>query len=304
MERQVISAGSGYSLAVTRDGNVYSWGRSDSGRLGTGNNKDVLTPKKLQTLTNVISVSAGYHHSLAITEDGSLYSWGGFDPGSSVGPISDALVPKKATLSNVVFISAGWWYSLAITGDGSLYSWGNNSNGQLGTGDRDRRLVPTKIESLADVIYASAGSDHSLAITEDGSLYNWGSLEFDEYGSNISLGIVPTKIQAITNSTSVFSGQDYCLAITEGGSVYEWGSLRSFRYIRERLPKEAERPQKITMLSNVISTAAKTGHALAVTEDGSVYSWGENSSGELGIGNKVDNDDQRRIIHKVLLSLN
>ncbi|MBI0146460.1 MULTISPECIES: hypothetical protein, partial [Bifidobacterium] len=76
-----FSAGSGYSLALGSDGNLYSWGDNSSGQLGTGSTdySPHSTPSKGSMPTDgtkFTQISAGNYHSLAMGTDGNLYSWG------------------------------------------------------------------------------------------------------------------------------------------------------------------------------------------------------------------------------------
>ncbi|MCD8157816.1 MAG: hypothetical protein LUD77_02665, partial [Clostridiales bacterium] len=74
-----ISAGGMHSMALTADGNLYTWGGNYAGQLGTGNHTDLSIPKKVKSL--VIAISAGDHHSMAVTENGNLYVWGANEAG-------------------------------------------------------------------------------------------------------------------------------------------------------------------------------------------------------------------------------
>lgn len=73
-----IAAGSFYSLAITDDGNMYSWGEARMGQLGTGKHQDVKVPSQIQFPgdAKMKICSAGFGHSLALTHDGELFTWG------------------------------------------------------------------------------------------------------------------------------------------------------------------------------------------------------------------------------------
>ena len=71
-------------------------------------------------------------------------------------------------------VAAGAMHSLVLTESGEVYAWGDNDDGQLGLGDREERLTPTKVEGLPKVKAIAAGGVHSLALTESGEVYAWG----------------------------------------------------------------------------------------------------------------------------------
>lgn len=74
-----IAAGSFYSLAITDDGNMYSWGEARMGQLGTGKHQDVRTPAQIQfpyDNCKIKTCAAGFGHTMALTQDGDLFTWG------------------------------------------------------------------------------------------------------------------------------------------------------------------------------------------------------------------------------------
>lgn len=76
---QQVATGNAYTLAVTRAGEVYSWGCGDSGQLGHGDSQDEFRPRKSEQFYGsdpVVQVSAGFRHSLAVTKLGQLFTWG------------------------------------------------------------------------------------------------------------------------------------------------------------------------------------------------------------------------------------
>ena len=183
-ERAVsVSAGGEYSLALTADGAVWSWGSGAFGKLGHGNEEPQLLPKKVEALAGqrVVAVSAGVCHSLAITADGGVWSWGFGGQGRlGHGDGQLQLLPKKIEAfadQRIVAVSATGNHNLALTADGAVWSWGCGSQGRLGHGDEH---LPKKIEAFADqrVVAVSAGLECSFSITADGAASAWGEGQF------------------------------------------------------------------------------------------------------------------------------
>ena len=149
-------------------------------------------------------MSAGDYHSLAITADGAVWSWGGGAYGRlGHGDEQNQLLPKKVdalTGQRVVAVSAGGVHNLVITADGGVWSWGTGDFGKLGHGDRQRQLLPKKLEAFADqrVVAVSAGEHHSLARTADGAVFTWGKGEPGclGHGEDLSDQLLPKKIEA------------------------------------------------------------------------------------------------------------
>ena len=78
LQERVSSVVAGYqhSLAVTEGGTLYSWGNSDEGKLGHGDEEDQLLPKRVAGLQGVCCVAAGAAHTVAIAKDGTAHGWG------------------------------------------------------------------------------------------------------------------------------------------------------------------------------------------------------------------------------------
>lgn len=73
-----VACGAHFSIALTKDGKVYSWGKGESWRLGHGTEEHVRFPEIIQTLQDkvVVSISLGAAHVLALTNEGEIYGWG------------------------------------------------------------------------------------------------------------------------------------------------------------------------------------------------------------------------------------
>ena len=94
-----MSSGAAHSLAITADGEVWSWGQGAYGELGHGDQQNQLLPKKLEAFAGqrVVTVSAGSDHSLAFTADGAVFTWGEGEYGclGHGEDLSSQLLPKK-----------------------------------------------------------------------------------------------------------------------------------------------------------------------------------------------------------------
>ena len=201
-----VSAGDSHSLALTADGALWSWGRGDDGRLGHGNQRNQLLPKKAEALAGqrIVAVSAGGMHSLAITTDGVVWSWGRGDDGRlGHGDQQRRHLPKKVEAwvdQRVVAVSAGYFHSLALTADGAVWSWGYGYGGRLGHGDEQDQLLPKKVEAFAGqrVVAVSAGFAHSLALAADGAVLSCGKGDRGclGHGEDLSNQLLPKKIEA------------------------------------------------------------------------------------------------------------
>ena len=65
-----------HHLALSSDGEVFSWGRGTLGLLGHGDEELVTAPTRIVALRAVRAVACGPYHSAALCEDGQLLMWG------------------------------------------------------------------------------------------------------------------------------------------------------------------------------------------------------------------------------------
>ena len=305
-----FSAGSGYSLALGSDGNLYSWGDNSSGQLGTGSTdySPHSTPSKGSMPTDgtkFTQISAGNYHSLAMGTDGNLYSWGSNGTGAlgretNQTPENLPGVVTPPTGVRFTQFSAGSGYSLALGSDGNLYSWGDNSSGQLGTGSTDYspHSTPSKGSMPTDgtkFTQISAGNYHSLAMGTDGNLYSWGDNSLGQLGraltstSTLNDG-TPHKVNlpaGVRRFTQVIAGGDNSLAMGTDGNLYSWGDNskgqlgRSASSTQDGTPRRVAMPAGITITQVRIEGGYLGGYAQALGSDGNLYSWGDNSKGQL-----------------------
>ena len=113
----------------------------------------------------------------------------------------------------IVFVAAGGLHTVAVTEGGVLWVWGDGSCGQLGLGDRDSRLVPTRLGPAIEVLgelgtgeweevfwgslvhVAACGHVHTLVVTEEGAVWVFGRGEHGRLGLNDEDDrLVPTRV--------------------------------------------------------------------------------------------------------------
>ncbi len=265
-----------HTAAITENGELYMWGYNEYGQVGDGTTEDRYVPKKI--MENVLSVSLSGHNSAAITENGDLYTWGYNIAGQiGDGTTENRYLPQKI-MENVVYVSLGNCVSAAITEKGELYTWGVNTVGGIGDGTTTNRYTPTKI--MENVIYVKMLYGNAMAITEDGKLYVWGNNLWGQLGdgtnNNISVPKVIMENVAYANLYAV---------LTKDKSLYTW------EYDKVGIP------QKI--MENVTCVNSSNQHVTALTEDGELYRWLENSSGQVGDGTTVYKNKPQKIMNNI-----
>jgi alpha-tubulin suppressor-like RCC1 family protein len=266
-----VSTPAGTSATTSADrfayalGPVLAFGYNPYGDLGNDTTEGSHVPVEVLDLPPAKELAGG----LALLEGGTVMAWGenGYGqlgPSNSSGPEKcEAVEPcslKPVAVSGlseeVTAIAAGSGDDFALLKDGTVMAWGDNYEGQLGNasaGNESATPVPVctadespcKPESyLREVTAIAAGSYHTLALLKNGTVMAWGENSYGQLG--------------VGSSTGPQTCDGYYACSTKA--------------------------VKITSLSEVTAIAAAGEDSLALLRNGTVMSWGENESGQLGDG--------------------
>ena len=273
-----VSAGNVHSVALAQDGTVYTWGNYYIGR----SNTPVKIPMGAYSGTaylgdnpgnKIIAVSAGYSYSLALAEDGTVYTWGYNiygQLGNNTTTTSD--VPIKVLMgaypgttylgdnssNKIISVVAGDSHCIAFAQDNTVYSWGRNTYGQLGDSSNNHRYVPVKVlmgaysgtaylgdDSNNKIISLVGGDSHCIAIAQDNTVYTWGHNNYGQLGDGSNKdSYVPVKVLKGAYSGSTYLGDNSS--------------------------------------NKIIAVSTGSFHSFALAQDGTVYTWGYNTNGQLG----------------------
>lgn len=176
----LLSAEEHFTCALLDDGSLYCWGANIEGQLGQNDQypgDDSPSPLRVTEFNDYLAVDVGQGHACALRAPGTPYCWGrntASELGLGAGAPQQTRVPGLVVdATDFTAIAAGQNHSCAIRGLGELACWGGNNHGNLGTGDRDQRDVPTTI--IPDGVAAvSLDTFHTCALAADQSLSCWG----------------------------------------------------------------------------------------------------------------------------------
>ncbi len=300
-------------------GDAY-YGELGNGQSGTGlsRNSAVFVRRGNGFLTDVEQVTAGDQHSCALRQDGGVMCWGQAvdgqlgdgTTGDSSGLRAKAVRVRQGNgyLGDVRAIAAGERHTCAVKQDGSAWCWGSGRYGQLGdgtSGPRHQRTRATRVRRgsgyLTRISGIGAGSYHTCARRTDGTAWCWGQafqgqLGDGTTGGDDSITARPTQVlrpsQALTGVSGIGSGALHTCVRRTDGSAWCWGSARAGQLgdgtTGDPTTNTRLKSVRVVRMSGTFSGVRRldggSAHTCALRTDRTVWCWGSNFSGQLGIG--------------------
>ncbi|KAM7413982.1 hypothetical protein PAMA_019007 [Pampus argenteus] len=186
-----VVCGSQHSVALTKDGQVYTWGQDSRGQLGLGKKKHgANSPQQLRSLSSIplVQIAAGGEQSFALSVSGGVFSWGRNDCGQlGLGDTTDRHTPTPVhslDMKKTIHISCGMDHTVILTKDGVVFTFGSGQHGQLGHNSFRNELHPRLVAELwgSKVIKTACGRHHTLVMTDSRRVYSFGCGEQGQLG--------------------------------------------------------------------------------------------------------------------------
>ncbi len=217
------------------------------------------------------------------------------DGGNGV-PSDEVSATPTAPPVHVLSASASGNTGMVVRTDGTLWGWGDNSQGQLVTGDFASRNLRVRIGVDSDWKSVSVGAAFALAIKANGTLWGWGMNNVGQTGTNSTAVRVstPTQVGSDTDWAQVAAGGNLAVALKTGGTLWTWGLNTTGQLglgnatgpttCGANFYPCAITPQKVGTDTDWAQIAAGGNHAAAIKTGGTLWTWGDNRYGELGLG--------------------
>jgi alpha-tubulin suppressor-like RCC1 family protein len=288
-----IAAGLAHVVALKDDGTVWAWGSNNYGQLGDGTIIDCSSARRVIGLENVKAVAAGLFYSVALKNDGTVWAWGY----NRYGQLGDGEISRYepvpvmvAGLSGIVRVYAGYNHNVAIDRNGNAWAWGSNDCGELGDGTNVSRCTPVRLAMLSNIKDVALGSSYTVVLDGDGTVRAWG----ENYGGWLGDGTTvsqfsPVTVKGLDHVTTIATGEGVSFASRDDGTARSWG-LNSVGLIGNGIrDQKVYQVGKIGDMSGIVQYAVGAIHVLGLKADGSLWAWGDNQFGEMGIG-KTDSN--------------
>uniref|UniRef100_A0A672NP07 RCC1 and BTB domain containing protein 2 n=1 Tax=Sinocyclocheilus grahami TaxID=75366 RepID=A0A672NP07_SINGR len=197
--------------------------------------------------------------------------------------------------------------AIYFTVNDEVFALGTNCSGCLGLGDTQSTIEPRRIDILCGkkIVSLSYGTGPHVVIA---TVYAWGYNNSGQVGSGSTANQpTPRRVSSCLQNKVVVNiacGQLCSMAVLDNGETYGWGYNCNGQLGLGNNGNQ-QTPCRIAALQgiNIVQVACGYAHTLALTDEGFVYSWGANSYGQLGTGNKSNqavptliNMDKERIV--------
>lgn len=285
-----VSCGDFRTHALRSDRTLWGCGYNNNGQIGDGTTTGKSSLVQVSgRFKNVQSLATAHDFAAAIKTDGTLWTWGS----NNVGQLATNNTTSRSspgttigagtTWSTLGFIGGGTTTNCAaIKSDGTLWTWGSNDYGQLADGTTFNRSSPVSVSGTTwSSVYV--GKTNMLGIKTDGTLWSWGA------GNNGAIGDGTTNdrtspVQVAgggTTWTTAACGYRSSLAI-KGGVLWAWGYNIQGQLGTGNTSSYSSPVSIAGGASDWSQVSCGYRHTAAVKTDGTLWTWGANSFGQLG----------------------
>ena len=308
-----VAGGRYFSVALRKDGTVWTTGRNNIGQLGLGNTTDVSYLTAVPSLGDVVKIAAGDSHTLVLKGDGTVYGWGS-NAGKQLvttGTLTSYTSPVQLDgVANAVDISAGESQSLILLADGRVVMVGKDSRtNPIVLADQAEKPAVSHVSgnyrSAISVQVTTSSTNSVLHYTLDGSVPTESSPTVDS-GDNVSIttsgilrvlafeeGLQPSglvhrvySIGGRVRTNPGYNSYQSTMGVDSEGNVFVIGRNGNGKFGLGNNDNQTL-PQYVAALSDVKDIALGEIHALFLKEDGTVWAAGYNGYGQLGNGSNT-----------------
>ncbi len=214
---------------------------------------------------------------------------------SSTGGVGDNTITSKSSPVQTVAggtnwksASGGMAFSAGIKTDGTLWTWGSSSSGQLGDNTAVNKSSPVQtVSGGTNWRLLSCGGYFCMSTKTDGTLWIWGSGASGQMGNNAATNR-SSPVQTVASGTNwnlVSGGRFHAAATKTDGTLWLWGSNTSWGQLGDNTAVNKSSPvQTVSGGTNWKLVSCGALHTTTIKTDGTLWSWGRNSFGELGNG--------------------
>lgn len=250
------SAGDMHAIFLSDQGAVFSYGSNDylqAGQDNTDKTDWIESPTKIKALNGkkISFVACSSKYSIFLDNNGAVFFCGLVGATHKLGtkPTTPILLLSLQN-EKIIFASTGSLsdHTILLNNKGESFCFGNNENGQLGTQDKEDRVIPIKIEALSNekIVFASTSRGSSILINDKGELIVFGDpyIKYINFKNRQNTVVIAKyqfgyKIKLLDNRkfVQVACAEQYSVLLDEIGRIFIWGKeIPILASIRNSLP--------------------------------------------------------------------
>ena len=278
------------------------WGENFQGELGGDVGTVVPAPHAFDDSFALESIASGFRHTCGLTSEGTLWCWGYNGQGNlGLGTTTESEIVPVRVGTGYAQVAAGGDHTCSLTTNGRVFCSGLNDSTELGVPGKTVIATPVRSGCEAsnsgdacfdDYVAVGAGAFHTCAIRKSGDLYCWGG----NLNGQIGIGPPttsyqepePRRVLSDESWVEVDGGRSYTCGLTKAGALYCWG-LNEDRQLGIPEQDLVSSPAKVDVDApdGFRSIGLGMYHACAIRADRTLWCWGRNTDGQIGIGKKT-----------------
>jgi alpha-tubulin suppressor-like RCC1 family protein len=289
-----VSVGGFHSLAIDKNGRLWAWGNNSNGQLGNNTSANsALTPVSvLGAVKTFCHIAGGNSQSVAIDKNGQAWGWGFNGSGQTGdGSATDRLTPVSVQGQKKTFckIASGNGTTLSIDNYGRLWAWGFNGNAQVGDGSTIPKRTPTRVCNTRTFCEVTGANTHVLAIEKNGQVWAWGTNTSGQLANNyIASVLTPVSVAgAVKTFCQISGGSSHSAALDKNGKIWTWGRNDVGQLGIGSTRDYFNTPVSIYGNKTFCKIQVSVTNSAAIDYQGKVWSWGLNTSNQLGTNNYI-----------------
>jgi alpha-tubulin suppressor-like RCC1 family protein len=293
-ERLYVSDGTEWATIVPFVNQAWAWGANNFfdfipfGQLGDNTTVNKSSPVSVVGgFCDWCQVSAGASFSLGVRTRGTAWAWG-YNNRGQLGTNNTISMSSPVSVvggfADWCQVSAGSDHSLGVRQNGTAWAWGTNYQGRLGDNTATNKSSPVSVVGgFCDWCQVSAGY-HSLGVRQSGTAWAWGRGTEGQLGDNTTVdrSSPVSVVGGFTDWCQVSASVAHSLGVRQNGTAWGWGSNVKGQLGNNTVTDRSSPVSVVGGFTNWCQVAAGSANSLAVRQNGTAWSWGCNSNGELG----------------------
>lgn len=282
-------AGGNATMAALKNQYAWTWGPGTNGVLGDNTTASKSSPVSVVGAHNFVvfgQTSADGNQMAALKGDGSAWTWGD----NSAGQLGDSSATSRSSPVSVVgthsFISiaTGLAALIALKADGSTWTWGTGTSGRLGDNTATSKSSPVSVVGAHVFVQIASGANNNYSLKSDGTIWAWGA------GTNGALGdnqvaanrSSPVSVVGAHSFVLISAGGTLVGTLKSSGTAWTWGDPASGGIGDNQVAAARSSPVSVVGAHSFAQISTGTNFQVAMKADGSAWSWGLGTSGQLG----------------------